>query len=322
MPLTRGRRASHPKAFTLVELLVVIGIIAVLISILLPTLASARRVAQAAKCGAALREIGNAYQLYAMENKFYYPPMRCVSNYKLSFGNVDYDGAQTYWMYFLGKYISKAKFGAITGLTSQEAARQMGSVLWGCPNFQPVTLSGGTTSLVYTGYGMNGFPEYTRTYPPTNSGDPLNALGDSASPTTDQKAVSSVNCTPAQNWRNITAGRWYKQNEYTAPAERALVGDCRAYVLEAMGCPNVQSIAPQADITSLPTYFWANSSPVIGETSYDYYRHGKYPKKKTFNTFDTTGGKVGFNVLFADGHVETLITRDAGIKAARMRFPG
>jgi prepilin-type N-terminal cleavage/methylation domain-containing protein/prepilin-type processing-associated H-X9-DG protein len=66
-----GRRVI--RGFTLVELLVVIGIIAVLVAILLPALRGARRASQKAVCSANLATIYKAVTLYALANKDFLP---------------------------------------------------------------------------------------------------------------------------------------------------------------------------------------------------------------------------------------------------------
>ncbi|MDB5327897.1 MAG: hypothetical protein JWM57_3466 [Phycisphaerales bacterium] len=82
------RSASHLRrpqsAFTLVELLVVIGIIALLISILLPSLNRARRAAAAIQCSSNMRQIAMAMLQYTADNKGKLIPLRV-------------SGTTTYW---------------------------------------------------------------------------------------------------------------------------------------------------------------------------------------------------------------------------------
>ena len=67
------RRAA--RAFSLVELLVVIGIIGVLLAVLLPTLAQAQKQARWVQCQSNLRQIGVHLEIYSQNWKGYiYPP--------------------------------------------------------------------------------------------------------------------------------------------------------------------------------------------------------------------------------------------------------
>ncbi len=71
--LVESRRAGMSKAFTLVELLVVIGIIAVLIAIIMPSLSRAREQAKQIQCLSNVRQIGMGFYMYAGDNKGIYP---------------------------------------------------------------------------------------------------------------------------------------------------------------------------------------------------------------------------------------------------------
>ena len=71
--VTARPRPRSRAAFTLVELLVVISIIALLIGLLLPALSKARAASRATVCASNLRQIGMAMEGYADDNSDMYP---------------------------------------------------------------------------------------------------------------------------------------------------------------------------------------------------------------------------------------------------------
>jgi len=77
MPALSKRRHN---AFTLVELLVVIGIIAILMAILLPALQGVRDRARTVQCGNNMRQMVNAAMTYAVRNKNQLPPSPAGAN--------------------------------------------------------------------------------------------------------------------------------------------------------------------------------------------------------------------------------------------------
>lgn len=71
----RGSRGStrDRRGFTLIELLVVVAIIALLVSILLPSLSKAKAMAQAVRCATNMKSLGNAVAIYTTEWDVYPP---------------------------------------------------------------------------------------------------------------------------------------------------------------------------------------------------------------------------------------------------------
>ncbi len=83
------RVRTAPEGFTLIEVLVAVAIIALLVAILLPSLAAAREQARAAVCLANLHRLGHASAFYVEAYKVY-PPLRLKKVYAPGGGWVDY----------------------------------------------------------------------------------------------------------------------------------------------------------------------------------------------------------------------------------------
>lgn len=104
----------------MVELLVVIGIIAIVISLLLPTLNKVRQQAMATQCAAQLRQLGQAILLYADNNSGYTPTWSGV-HYYVDGQMLDMNGApdtELSWTELLIPYLAKPD-----------------SRIWRCPAF-------------------------------------------------------------------------------------------------------------------------------------------------------------------------------------------
>jgi prepilin-type N-terminal cleavage/methylation domain-containing protein/prepilin-type processing-associated H-X9-DG protein len=296
-PSLRPAVPGRARGFTLVELLVVIGIIALLISILLPALSKARKSAITVKCASALRQIGMGYQLYSNDQRGWWPLAKLspdTGSYELN-GFQHTASAPAYWYNFVAYYVNQAAVGGAiqTGVDADAAHK---GVLWGCPAWEKYIIH---PSEYQIGYGMNVWPTMSL----------------------DNPSLGGVYPMPAERAElgNGATGRFFRQTEWTHAAERCLCADSRFWAAEADKVPAALSyppaVVPQSDINNSATY---NGQ---GQTLIDIYRHGTYPGDSAAGTLDPNGGSIAFNILYCDGHVTTQKDAKQAYLSLRQRFP-
>ena len=102
---SRGRGIGSTRGFTLIELLVVVAIIALLISILLPSLSQARQQAKAIKCAANLKMVGTAVAIYTTEYgaypASYLYPTDAKGSYSYPAQDISHPYGYLHWSFYL-----------------------------------------------------------------------------------------------------------------------------------------------------------------------------------------------------------------------------
>jgi prepilin-type N-terminal cleavage/methylation domain-containing protein/prepilin-type processing-associated H-X9-DG protein len=310
------------QGFTLVELLVVIGIIALLISILLPALQSARKQADRVKCLSAMKDMGNAFAMYSNENKGYWP----VANHFWldSTGGGMPTGRDKRWHDFIGKYLmgptkvvsnagveavdTQMNFNGTCGfpqVTNYATWGEYGTqwdpvwigtfrdrtnVIWGCPSWRRWTNATNVNLFAHPGYTMN--------FHTLSPNDFFGALDN-----TYFGKRAYINANPAAG--SPRPGNYFKQTQWTRPGDRALIMES-VHANLIISTPAITSWQYQPDT--------ATPMPIMPDTvnlSLDFNRHGKRAQ-------GNAPTDPSMNMLYCDGHAAFVSAREA-YRAIRFR---
>ena len=258
---------QNRRGFTLVELLVVIGIIALLIAILLPVLGRAREAARTIKCVSNLRTIAQAAMQYGNDNKNFFVP-------SVIFKDVEGDPVD-YWPHLLvyRKYLPRQN------ITNASSPLAYNSVLV-CPSV--VEFSTANSAIDGVRRAVSEVLE-----PPGSSGIGSPGLwvdwsyginGTSYSYAANNAANILYPCTSI-SYGTLKCSALKKRNAGKKSAELAFMFDGKEWNLW-----NSPSVSPPSSIISTRIAGW---------------RHGQWRASNR-----DASGRV--NVSFMDGHVATL----------------
>ena len=272
---TAARERRRSRAFTLVELLVVIGIIAVLIAILLPALRKARDAANTTACASNLRQVAIAVLAYANDNKGRLPPSRINT------------GDQIYpqgW-FWSNELVRDGYVAAPAGVNSAGRPRD-GANVFRCPSGIDEDLSFSGFNALYPRQGAN--QQYLFVKSPTAAEAVKTWYG------LNSITVEDGTSTSACIGGSIDAAfAWYNGKN---------AGDTDRYLKDPRFTRSLSVIRRSALVVMAfdgNTYNWNNISGSTGLSARISGRHGNA----------TNNGKDGsFNVAFFDGHVTLLST--------------
>jgi prepilin-type N-terminal cleavage/methylation domain-containing protein/prepilin-type processing-associated H-X9-DG protein len=142
-------RRSRKAGFTLVELLVVIGIIALLIAILLPALRRARQAAVNTSCQSNLRQMGTLFQIYVNDNKGWCPHPGWGGWFPLNPAPAPQHNMS--WAERLVMATSSKQY--VKSWNTHYPVT--GKFLWRCPGYGEGAYEAGLTGNHHAGYGLN-----------------------------------------------------------------------------------------------------------------------------------------------------------------------